>query len=118
MPVDTVINLDLTSPDVRHRWWVPALGGKYDAIPGSTNHASFRADQTGYYDGASNAFSGASYAVMRTRVHVVTADEYQAFLVQQAANIKAAQASVQQQLASGGPPGIAASEAATEKTGQ
>jgi cytochrome c oxidase subunit 2 len=118
VPVDTVINLDLTSTDVLHRWWVPALGGKYDAIPGSTNQASFRADHTGYYDGASDAFSGASYAVMRTRVHVVTADEYQAFLSQQAADIKAAQASVQAQLASGGPPGIASSEAATEKTGQ
>lgn len=118
VPVDTVINLALQSTDVVHRWWVPALGGKYDAIPGGTNHASFRADQTGYYDGASNAFSGASFAAMRTRVHVVTAEEYQAYLTQQAADILAAQMSVQAQLASGGPPGIASSSAATEQTGQ
>lgn len=118
VPVDTVINLDLESIDVVHRWWVPALGGKYDAIPGGTNHASFRADQTGYFDGASNAFSGASFAVMRTRVHVVTAKQYQAFLTKQAADIKAAQTSVQQQLATGGPPGISPIQAATEKTGE
>lgn len=118
VPVDTVINLDLESTDVVHRWWVPALGGKYDAIPGRTNHASFRADETGTYEGASNAFSGASFAAMRTRVLVVTAQQYQGWVTAKAAEIKAAQTHVQQQLASGGPPGVTSSEAATGQTGQ
>ncbi len=118
VPVDTQINLDLDSTDVVHRWWVPALGAKFEAIPGHTAHFSFNADETGDYEGASTAFSGGGYAAMRTRVRVVSRDEYDAFITQQAADIKAAQTHVQQQLASGGPPGITPEEVATEGTGQ
>jgi cytochrome c oxidase subunit 2 len=37
VPVNTVVHLDLVADDVAHSWWVPALGGKTDAIPGKTN---------------------------------------------------------------------------------
>ena len=40
-------------------------------MPGTSNQTWFKADQEGIYDGASYAFSGASYAAMRTRVRVV-----------------------------------------------
>jgi heme/copper-type cytochrome/quinol oxidase subunit 2 len=96
VPVDTTVILHLCSTDVVHRWWVPGLSGKFDATPGESNSTWFRADQTGDYDGQSYAFSGASYAVMRTRVHVVDVPTYQARLQQQAAGIQAAQSFVQQ----------------------
>ncbi|HEY6672138.1 MAG TPA: hypothetical protein VIZ91_06525 [Solirubrobacterales bacterium] len=96
VPVDTAVVIDLCSTDVVHRWWVPGLSGKFDATPGSSNNAWFKADQTGIYDGASYAFSGASYAVMRTRVRVVDVPTYQAWLEQQAAGIQEAQSFVQQ----------------------
>jgi cytochrome c oxidase subunit II len=96
VPVDTTVVLHLCSTDVVHRWWVPGLSGKFDATPGESNSTWFKADQTGDYDGASYAFSGASYAVMRTRVHVVDVPTYQAWLEQQAADIQAAQSFVQQ----------------------
>ena len=95
VPVDTTVVLHLCSTDVIHRWWVPGLSGKFDATPGESNSTWFRADQTGDYDGASYAFSGTSYAVMRTRVHVVDVPTYQAWLQQQAAGIQQAQAFVQ-----------------------
>jgi cytochrome c oxidase subunit II len=95
VPVDTTVILHLCSTDVVHRWWVPGLSGKFDATPGESNSTWFKADQTGDYDGASYAFSGASYAVMRTRVHVVDVPTYQAWLEQQAAGIKEAQDFVQ-----------------------
>ena len=72
---------------------MPGLSGKFDATPGESNQTWFRADQTGDYDGASYAFSGASYAVMRTRVRVVDVPTYQAWLQQQAAGIQQAQPS-------------------------
>ena len=50
---------------------------------------------------------------MQTQVHVVSAADYQAWVTQQAAGIKAAQTAVQEQLASGAPPGLPAPEAAT-----
>ncbi|MGA8217605.1 MAG: hypothetical protein WB771_03485 [Solirubrobacterales bacterium] len=95
VPVDTAVILHLCSTDVVHRWWVPGLSGKFDATPGESNSTWFKADQTGNYDGASYAFSGASYAVMRTRVRVVDVPTYQAWLEQQAAGIQAAQNFVQ-----------------------
>ncbi len=102
VPVDTAVVLRLCSTDVVHRWYVPGLSGKFDATPGTSNQTWFKADQTGDFDGASYAFSGASYAVMRTRVHVVDVPTYQAWLEQQAAGIKEAQTFVQNAL---GEPG-------------
>jgi len=96
VPVDTAVVLKLCSTDVVHRWWVPGLSGKFDATPGTSNQAWFKADQEGIYDGASYAFSGASYAVMRTRVRVVDVPTYQSWLEQQAADIQEAQTFVQQ----------------------
>jgi cytochrome c oxidase subunit 2 len=96
VPVDTTVILHLCSTDVVHRWWVPGLSPKMDATPGESNLTWFKADETGDYDGASYAFSGASYAVMRTRVHVVDVPIYQAWLEQQAAGIQEAQTFVQQ----------------------
>jgi heme/copper-type cytochrome/quinol oxidase subunit 2 len=96
VPVDTTVVLHLCSTDVVHRWWVPGLSGKFDATPGESNSTWFKADETGDYDGATYAFSGPSYAVMRTRVHVVDVPTYQAWLGQQAAGIQQAQSFVQQ----------------------
>ena len=37
VPVDRTVELNVTAPDfdVIHSWWIPALGGKIDAIPGT-----------------------------------------------------------------------------------
>ena len=95
VPVDTAVVVKLCSTDVVHRWWVPGLGGKFDATAGESNQTWFKADQEGIFDGASYAFSGASYAAMRTRVRVVDVPTYQAWLEQQAAGIREAQEFVQ-----------------------
>jgi cytochrome c oxidase subunit 2 len=87
--------VELCSTDVVHRWWVPGLGGKFDAVPGESNSTWFKADQTGSYDGASYAFSGAAYSVMRTRVTVVDVPTYESWLDEQAAGIQEAQSFVQ-----------------------
>jgi cytochrome c oxidase subunit II len=102
VPVDTAVVVKLCSTDVVHRWWVPGLSGKFDAAPGETNQTWFKADETGVWDGASYAYSGASYAAMRTRVRVVDVPAYQAWLEQQAAGIQEAQTFVQQALGEAG----------------
>lgn len=38
VPVDTMIHLEMSSDNVIHSWWVPALSGKTDAVPGYSNH--------------------------------------------------------------------------------
>jgi cytochrome c oxidase subunit 2 len=106
VPVDTAVVVKLASTDVVHRWWVPGLGGKFDAVPGQSNQTWFKVepeelgdDGEATYDGASYAFSGASYAAMRTRVRVVDVPTYEAWLEEQATGIQEAQAFVQEQIA-------------------
>lgn len=106
VPVDTAVVLDIDSTDVLHRWWVPGLTGQFDAIPGSTNRTWFKAEETGLYEGRSTAFSGAAFATMETVVRVVEADEYEAFLQEQADRIDSAQDAVQEAIDSGQAPTI------------
>jgi cytochrome c oxidase subunit 2 len=101
VPVDTAVVLKLCSTDVVHRWYVPGLSGKFDATPGASNQTWFKADETGDFDGASYAYSGASYSVMRTRVRVVDVPTYQSWLEQQAAGIREAQGFVSNALGEG-----------------
>ena len=73
VPVDTTVDLTVTAPDydVVHSWWIPALGGKIDAIPGNVNHTWFRARRTGEFDGACTEYCGLQHNAMRMRVLVV-----------------------------------------------
>lgn len=98
VPVDTAVVVKLDSTDVVHRWWVPGLGGKFDAVPDQANQTWFKADETGTFDGASYQFSGASYAAMRTRVTVLDVPDYEAWLAAQSDDIQEAQEFVQAQV--------------------
>lgn len=98
VPVDTAVVVNLGSTDVVHRWWVPGLGGKFDAVPDQSNGTWFKADETGTYEGATYQFSGASGAAMRTKVVVLDVEEYEAWLEQQASDIQEAQEFVQAQV--------------------
>lgn len=98
VPVDTTVVLQLDSTDVVHRWWVPALGGKFDAVPGRANTTWFKADEVGVYEGQSAAFSGPGYPTMRARVEVLSVPDYEAWLDEQAADIQQAQEAIQLQV--------------------
>ena len=106
-PVDTAVVVEIDSTDVVHRWWVPSLAGQFDAVPGRINRTWFRVDEEGVFEGRSAALSGAGYAAMRTRVRVVSAAEYEAWLAQQAADIQAAQDQVQAEVVARGATGPA-----------
>jgi len=91
VPVDTAVELALSSTDVVHTWNVPDLAGKHDAVPGKTNHVVFRADDEGEFDGEAATLSGQAYASMRSEVDVVSPQAYEEFLKQQKSDIDAAQ---------------------------
>ena len=80
VPIDRVVTLEVVSPDVAHSWWVPALGGKIDAIPGRTNHTWFRAKKMGRYEARCAELCGLEHAHMIGFVDVVSQEQYQAFL--------------------------------------
>ena len=79
-PVNRTVRVDITSQDVDHSWWVPELGGKFDAIPGHRTHTWFKADQVGTYRGRCGEFCGVFHAAMRAVVDVQTRAEYTAWL--------------------------------------
>jgi cytochrome c oxidase subunit II len=83
VPVGRVVTLAITTPDVAHSWWVPALGGKTDAIPGRTNHTWFIAEKAGRFRGQCAELCGIQHAVMRVTVHAVPTAEYTAWLQKQ-----------------------------------
>lgn len=105
VPVDTTVLLHLTSSDVTHRWFIPALGGQVDAIPGQDVGTWFRADEVGTYKGQSMSFSGSAFAAMRAWVRVVTPQAYQQFIADKRKQLAAAQDFVVKKLGEGAAPG-------------
>jgi cytochrome c oxidase subunit II len=80
VPVGAVVDLQVVSPDVLHSWWVPALGGKIQAMPGRTTHTWFRAEAPGSYEGQCAELCGVFHASMRATVVAEPASAYRAFV--------------------------------------
>jgi cytochrome c oxidase subunit 2 len=79
-PVNQVVDLTVKSADVIHSWWIPALGGKIQAIPGRTNHIWFKANEQGTYIGQCAELCGLYHALMTAKVIVGTSAQYHTFV--------------------------------------
>ena len=85
VPSNVVVNLLIQSSDVIHAWWIPALGGKVDAVPGFTTFTWFKALHANeLYHGQCAQLCGRQHAFMTALVKVVTPQQYRAWLSQQA----------------------------------
>ena len=91
-PADQVVHEDIVGYDydVNHSWWVIDLGGKYDAIPGTTNHTWFKAP-AGTYIARCAELCGIQHALMDATVHVVPRAQYDEFVQQRLANASGTQ---------------------------
>ena len=86
LPLDRPVALELTSFDVNHSWWVPELTGKRDAIPGRLNVLRFRPTRAGTFENGKCAeHCGIQHAVMLTKVEVIPAEEFDAWVEEEAA---------------------------------
>ena len=83
VPTNRVVTLDIESQDVDHSWWIPEFGGKFDAIPGQTNHTWFRVGKPGTYRGQCGEFCGLYHAAMNARVVATSPDEFTQWLSSQ-----------------------------------
>ncbi|HEX2658971.1 MAG TPA: cytochrome c oxidase subunit II, partial [Polyangia bacterium] len=83
IPVRTKVLVQLTSRDVIHSFWVPALHGKRDLIPGHDSTTFLEADQPGIYHGQCAEFCGVAHANMAFQVHAEPPDVFQRWLDQQ-----------------------------------
>ena len=64
VPIHTKIRFLVTSNDVIHSWWVPALGVKRDAIPGFIHEAWAKIDKPGVYRGQCAELCGLNHGFM------------------------------------------------------
>lgn len=80
IPTGKVINLNLTSSDVVHSFWVPNLAGKMDTNPGRWNNMWLQADVPGVYYGQCAEFCGVAHANMRFRVIAETPEAFDEWL--------------------------------------
>ena len=64
IPVGQVVELRLRSADVLHSFWVPALAGKLDLIPGKDNRLRVAADDAGTFRGQCAEYCGGPHAQM------------------------------------------------------
>jgi len=79
IPVGRPVQLQMTSQDVIHSFWVPNLQGKRDLIPGRTTHISLVADQPGRYEGQCAEFCGFQHAKMRIVVDAQSPADFDAW---------------------------------------
>jgi cytochrome c oxidase subunit 2 len=80
VPVGAVVDLDITADDVLHSWWIPALGGKIQAIPGHPNTTWFQATKQGNFEGQCAELCGAFHAAMVAAVDSGTRQHYEHYL--------------------------------------
>ena len=89
IPVDTTVTLEITAQDVAHSWWIPAVGGKFDAIPGHTNYTwlkipgKFAGDtfEDGHvFRGQCAELCGRNHANMVAHMRAVTPQQYEEFI--------------------------------------
>lgn len=80
LPAHSVVEFVITSPDVIHSFWIPALGGKMDAIPGRTNVLRLTPTSPGTYRGVCAEYCGLSHALMAFVVRVHPPEDFAAWL--------------------------------------
>src|SRR5690606_39900159 len=62
-----LVYLKVEGKDVLHSFWVPALAGKIDVVPGRINTMWLDAKKPGMYQGKCAELCGASHALMDFR---------------------------------------------------
>jgi cytochrome c oxidase subunit 2 len=85
LPINRPVRFMLSSDDVIHSFWVPAMGGKRDVVPGHLNEFTFTPQTAGEFIGECAEFCGLSHANMQFRVFVQNAVAFDDWRANQAA---------------------------------
>jgi cytochrome c oxidase subunit 2 len=103
LPVNRVTELQFTAPnwDVIHSWWVPALGGKFDSIPGQRTTFSYRPRRTGLFEGRCGEFCGLQHGAMLASAEVMPEAAFDRWLEQTAAEQRSGDSDLGQTLYTG-----------------
>jgi len=80
IPTGVEVDLVITSRDVIHSHWIPALNGKRDAVPGRFSPWKIEADDPGVYFGQCTEFCGLSHSRMRMQTIAMSDSDFQAWI--------------------------------------
>jgi cytochrome c oxidase subunit II len=80
VPVNKLVNVQVTGADVIHSFAMPSFGVKTDAVPGRLNETWFRATRLGTYHGQCSELCGRDHAFMPLTIRVVSDEEYASWL--------------------------------------
>ena len=85
VPTNTLIKLQFEGTDVIHSWWVPAISGKTDAVPGYDNYSWLKIDHPGKWRGECAELCGVGHATMQIIVQAMDQPEWENWVSQQKA---------------------------------
>jgi cytochrome c oxidase subunit 2 len=83
VPTETTVELNIVSEDVVHSWWVPELGGKFQAVPGYHNYTWFKVEKPGIFRGQCAFLCGRGHARMIATVKAIPPAQFEAWLARQ-----------------------------------
>ena len=83
VPVNKLIRLRIQAVDVIHSWWVPAISGKTDAVPGYDNFTWLKIDRVGTWRGECAELCGVGHSTMQIIVKSMTQYDYDTWVRQQ-----------------------------------
>lgn len=85
IPVGRVVEIELSTNNVIHSFWVPNLAGKLDMIPGRTNVLRLTATAPGVSRGQCAEYCGGAHALMSFYVIAMQPSDFAAWLEREAA---------------------------------
>lgn len=83
VPVGRPVEIELKSADVIHSFWVPALAGKVDMIPGRINRLRVMAERAGEFRGQCAEYCGGPHAFMALYVVAEQSERFTAWAARQ-----------------------------------
>jgi cytochrome c oxidase subunit 2 len=83
VPADTNVRLVMTSQDVIHDLYLPALRLKQDILPGRYTYLWFNANKTGIFHLTCAEFCGTDHSVMAGRLVIESPDDYARWIAAQ-----------------------------------
>jgi cytochrome c oxidase subunit 2 len=85
VPTHKLVRLQFEGTDVIHSWWVPAISGKTDAVPGYDNYSWLKIDQVGKWHGECAELCGVGHATMQIIVQSMDQSDYDTWVGEQMA---------------------------------
>jgi cytochrome c oxidase subunit II len=83
VPTNTLVKLQFRATDVIHSWWVPAISGKTDAVPGYDNFSWLKISKPGKWVGECAELCGVGHASMQIIVQAMDKSDYDAWVAKQ-----------------------------------